>query len=105
MALKESPSKVEESVESVEESTSKVQKFTKEELDSLTDLQVKTQNATLQFGQLALNKIRLEKQEASLKNYIKSLEEEEAKLAKDLSDKYGKGSIDIETGEFTPSEE
>jgi len=104
MALKESISKTEELSTKVEETTSNVQKFTKEELKSLTDLQSKSQNATLQFGQLALNKIKLEQQETSLKNYIKSLEEEETKLAKDLSDKYGKGTIDIETGEFTPLE-
>jgi len=104
MALKESPAKVEESVAKVEESTSKVQKFTKEELEQLTNLQSKSQNATLQFGQLYLSKIRLEEQETALKAYVKSLEEEEAKIAKSLSDKYGKGSIDIETGEFTPSE-
>ena len=66
--------------------------------------QSKSQNATLQFGQLYLSKIRLEEQEAALKAYVKNLEEEEAKIAKDLSDKYGKGSIDIETGEFTPVE-
>ena len=89
----------------VKESTSKVQKFTEEELKSLTNLQTKSQNATLQFGQLYLAKIRLEEQETALKNYAKSIEEEEANLAKELSDKYGKGSINIDTGEFTPIEE
>jgi len=111
MALKESPSKVEESpakveesVAKVEESTSKVQKFSKEELEALTSLQVQTQNITMRLGQLYVSKLKLEEQETSLKAYVKSLEEEEAKMAKNLSDKYGKGSIDIETGEFTPSE-
>ena len=66
MALKESPAKVEESVAKVEESTSKVQKFSKEELEQLTTLQSKSQNATLQFGQLYLSKIRLEEQEKYL---------------------------------------
>ena len=83
-------------------STSEVKQFTKEELKLLTDLQAKSQNLTFQFGQLYLNKIRLDEQETTLKNYAKSLEEEEANLAKDLSDKYGKGSINVETGEFTP---
>jgi len=105
MALKESPAKVEESPAKVEESTSKVQKFSKEELEQLTTLQSKSQNATLQFGQLYLSKIRLEEQETALKAYVKNLEEEEAKLAKDLSDKYGKGSINVDTGEFTPSKQ
>ena len=85
--------------------TPKVQKFTKEELESLTLLQSKSQNTTLQFGHLYQSKIRLEEQEVLLKNYVKDLEKEEAKIAKDLSDKYGKGSINIDTGEFTPTEE
>ena len=31
-------------------------------------------------------------------------EDEESKIAKKLSDKYGKGSIDLQTGTFTPTE-
>tara|TARA_B100001778_G_scaffold298090_1_gene271968 strand:- start:382 stop:642 length:261 start_codon:yes stop_codon:yes gene_type:complete len=81
-----------------------VQKFTEEELTLLKSIQTKSQNATLRFGQLYLNKIRLEEQETILKNQAKELEQEEAKLAQQLTDKYGKGSIDIETGEFTPTE-
>jgi len=85
-------------------SLQKTQKFTEEELTTLRNIQAKSQNATLKFGQLFLNKIRLEEQEALLKSHVKGIEEEEAKIAKQLSDKYGKGSIDIETGEFTPTE-
>ena len=81
------------------------QKFTEEELTTLKSIQAKSQNATFQFGQLYLSKIRLDEQETALKNYAKSIEEEEANLAKELSDKYGKGSINIDTGEFTPIEE
>ena len=82
-----------------------VKKFTEEELEKLTTLQSKMQHATIQFGQLSLSKIRLEEQETSLKNYVKSLEDEEKQIAQDLTDKYGKGSIDMETGEFTSVEE
>ena len=91
----------------VKESTTtpEVKQFTEKELKALTDLQAKSQNVTFQFGQLYINKIRLDEQETALKNYAKSLEEEEANLAKDLSDKYGKGSINVETGEFTPIKE
>jgi hypothetical protein len=80
------------------------QKFTEEELNSLKIIQAKSQNATLKFGQLYLNKLRLEEQETLLKNHVKEIEQEETKIAQQLSDKYGKGSIDIETGEFTPTE-
>ena len=97
MALKESLAKV-------EESPAKVQKFSKEELEQLTTLQKKTQQSTFQFGQLYLSKLRLEEQETVLKNHVISLEKEEAELAETLSTKYGKGSINIDTGEFTPVE-
>jgi len=80
------------------------QKFTEDELKALKSLQDQSQLATLQFGQLYLNKHKLEEQEIKLKNQLKQLEQEEATVAKQLSDKYGKGSIDIETGEFTPTE-
>ena len=81
------------------------QKFTEKELTTLKTLQTKSQNATIKFGQLYLSKLRLEEQETSLKDYIKSLEDEERQIAQDLTDKYGKGSINMETGEFTPTEE
>ena len=80
------------------------QKFTEEELKALKTLQNQSQLATLQFGQLYLTKLKLEEKETNLKNQLKQLEQEEAKIAQQLSDKYGKGSIDIETGEFTPIE-
>ena len=51
-----------------------------------------------------LNKLRLETQENFLQDQIKNLEQEEATIAQQLTNKYGKGSIDIETGEFTPTE-
>ena len=88
----------------VKETTPKVQKFSKEELEQLTTLQKKTQQSTFQFGQLYLSKLRLEEQETVLKNHVISLEKEEAELAETLSTKYGKGSINIDTGEFTPVE-
>jgi hypothetical protein len=80
------------------------QKFTEEELTTLKSIQSKSQSATLKCGQLYLSKLRLEEQESFLKSQIKELEQEESKIAQQLSDKYGKGSIDIETGEFTPTE-
>jgi len=80
------------------------QKFTEDELKSLKSLQNQSQVATLQFGQLYLSKLRLEEQETTLKNQLKQLEQEEAKAAQTLTEKYGKGTIDIESGEFTPTE-
>ena len=80
------------------------QKFTEEELTTLKSIQSKSQEATLKCGQLYLSKLRLETQENFLQNQIKELEQEEATVAKQLTEKYGKGTIDIESGEFTPTE-
>jgi len=80
------------------------QKFTEEELKALKSLQSQSRVATLQFGELYLSKFRLEERETILKNQLKQLEQEEAKIAQQLTEKYGKGTIDIETGEFTPTE-
>ena len=65
------------------------QSFTKEELNQLKELRVKTNQLVGQFGQLHINQIKLE----NLKK----------QLTKELSKKYGDGSIDLETGTFTPT--
>ena len=76
------------------------QKFTEEELKSLKDLQSKMDNITLSFGQTTIQKEILEAQENVLKNDLFKLKTQETELAKLLSDKYGKGTLDIESGEF-----
>ena len=57
----------------LKESTPNVQKFTEEELTTLRTIQTKSQNATFQFGQLYLNKLKLEEQETILKNHVKEI--------------------------------
>ena len=80
------------------------QKFTEDELTSLKTIQLKSQEVTLKCGQLYLSKLRLEAQENFLQNQLKELEQEETSIAQQLTEKYGKGTIDIESGEFTPTE-
>tara|TARA_R110002167_G_scaffold229099_3_gene434487 strand:+ start:942 stop:1235 length:294 start_codon:yes stop_codon:yes gene_type:complete len=95
---------IEKKVPSPSEIIGEAKKFTPQEIQELQDLQSQISNLTYSFGQLSLNKIKLNEQEEFLKSQLKSLEEKETSLAKSLSDKYGKGSLDIETGEFTPVE-
>ena len=77
-------------------------KFTEEELRSLQDLQGTYQQITLAMGQISLSKIQLENREQSVLNTLGEVREKENELAKELTEKYGKGSLNIETGEFTP---
>ena len=48
------------------------------------------------------SKIKLKEQESLLKDQLKLIEEKESTIAKNLTNKYGKGSIDLETGTFIP---
>jgi len=77
-------------------------KFTEEELQTLQNLQSTYNQITLAMGQVSLQKIQLEKREESILNTLSEVREKENTLAKELTDKYGIGSLNIETGEFTP---
>tara|TARA_Y100000592_G_scaffold6002_1_gene8709 strand:- start:2237 stop:2527 length:291 start_codon:yes stop_codon:yes gene_type:complete len=92
----------EEKIPSPQEIKGEVVKFTKEELESLQTFQTKSEQTILQLGRIHLSQIRLKEQENFIKSQIKELEKSEQELAQKLSDKYGKGSLDIETGTFTP---
>ena len=85
-------------------------KFTEEELKSLAELQTKSATITNRFGQLAIAKINLEKQNESVEEEEFKLHEELEGLKKDeqtqldaITKKYGPGQLDPQTGVFTPS--
>lgn len=80
------------------------QKFTPQEIEKIKDLQVKFSQITMQFGQISINRNKLKEQENNLTSELLNLEKEEKNLANNFTEKYGKGSLDIETGEFTPIE-
>ena len=78
------------------------QSFDSKEITELRELRDKINQITAEFGQLAINKIKLEDTENNLKLSLSNLEKEESTLAKKLSKKYGKGSINLDSGTFTP---
>ena len=87
-------------------------KFTEEELKSLAELQNKSAAITNRFGQLAIAKINLEKQneaveeeEFKLHEELESLKEDEQKELDVITKKYGPGQLDPQTGVFTPTVE
>ena len=92
-----------EKIPSPEEIKNEPQKFTQEEIDSLKGFQTRLDNIITQFGKINLSRIKLDEQENLLKDEVKKIENEEIELAQKLSDKYGRGSLDIETGTFTPA--
>jgi len=83
--------------------------ITSEELNEINVLRNKLATVVSEAGQFTLQVEMLESDIAELKVKIseqaklfKSLLDEEQTLIKRLSEKYGAGSIDFETGEFTP---
>jgi hypothetical protein len=87
-------------------------KFTEEELQSLQELSTKSNGITNRFGQLAIAKINLEKQseaveeeEFKLHEELEALKKEEQETLQSITEKYGPGSLDPQTGVFTPSVE
>jgi hypothetical protein len=46
--------------------------------------------------------VRLEQQEIELEDGLKNLQEEEKKFLDGITDKYGQGTLNPETGVFTP---
>jgi hypothetical protein len=83
-----------EKIPSPQEIKGETKQFTPEELNTLRKFQYELENLVLQLGKIQLSKIKLEEQETLLKNELKNIEVEEQKLAKTLSDKYGKGSLE-----------
>ena len=85
-------------------------KFTDEELKSLQELQNTYASITTQFGQVRVSRLNLERQLNGLDEAEASLEESwdknrqvENDLVKSLNVKYGPGSLNPQTGEFTPT--
>ena len=87
-------------------------KFTEDELKSVSDLQVKYNTVTNKFGQLAIAKLNFEKQQESIEEEefklheeLETVRTEEQEVLTGITEKYGPGTLDPQTGVFTPSVE
>ena len=80
-----------------------VKKFTVEEIKEIESLQNEFNQITYQLGQLSISEIKLKEAKKQSLNTLNSLEKKEKDLAAALNKKYGKGTLDIKTGEFTPT--
>ena len=87
-------------------------KFTEDELKSIQELSNKSNEITNRFGQLAIAKINLEKQneaveeeEFKLHEELEGLKKEEQTQLESITKKYGPGQLDPQTGVFTPTVE
>jgi hypothetical protein len=71
-----------------------------QELKKIQDSYLGVQN---NFGQLKMAMFRLEQQEVDLEDKLKAIQENEDKFLNKITDKYGQGTLNPETGVFTPN--
>ena len=89
----------------VKEKTSKTKstKFEDKDLQTLRELQGQTDKIVFSLGQISIQRERLNQSENQLKEELKNIDLKESELGKEFATKYGVGNVDIETGDFTPS--
>ena len=80
----------------------KPQKFQDEEVNSLKAIQSEMDQVIIRFGQIAINREALSSQENQLRTQLSELKGKENTLAQSLTEKYGKGTFDLENNEFNP---
>ena len=85
-------------------------KFSDEEMKELAGLQQAYREKMEKFGQVKVQRILVEQQlnglesaEQQVEVEYKDVQESERKLVEDLNTKYGQGTLDVETGIFTPN--
>jgi hypothetical protein len=78
-------------------------KFTDDELKSLGELQQSYQRITNAYGQIALAKHNLVAQEDAVKQEFESAKTNEQNLLNAITEKYGPGQLDPQSGVFTPA--
>jgi hypothetical protein len=75
--------------------------LTEEELQTFKTLQNNTQALILELGEIEMIKIQIENRYNSAKEFLQNLTNQEIEFTQSMSDKYGKTSINPETGEIT----
>ena len=85
-------------------------KFTSDEMDQIKEIQSSYVGVQQAFGQLEVNRIRLEQQldstqqaSVDLREKFSEVQDNEQKFIEELNKKYGDGSLDLESGTFTPN--
>jgi len=79
------------------------QVLTQEEIQSLKTIQSNQSLLIEQLGLLEYRVLILEKEKEKLKQTLQNQIETEEQIGKQLQQKYGDGSIDLEKGEFIPA--
>ena len=89
---------------------SETKQFTKEELVEVQALRDRMSKLVANFGELKLEQIMHEQKaqkiktvEETLNNEYANIQKTELELVKRFNEKYGRGTLDLESGTFSPA--
>jgi hypothetical protein len=75
--------------------------LTQEELQTLKNIQQQTQAIVLELGEIEMVKIQIENRYNNAKQFLSDLSQQEQNFTQSVFEKYGKSSVNPETGEIT----
>ena len=79
------------------------QKLSQEELDTLQELQEKNRAVVFELGDIQVIRHNLQAREEAAKDFLADLKKREDEFSQTLINSYGDGTIDLKSGEFTPT--
>jgi len=77
-------------------------KLTEQELKNLEVIQLRRTAIKEELSEIGFHEIKIENKKVKVRQFYDETLEMEKKYAEDLQVKYGRGSVDTETGTFTP---
>ena len=89
---------------STKEMSTKEIKFSKEEMEAIAAIKQKYDAITVRLGQYGVEELQIRQAKKLLENDYIALRKEETDYAASLSEKYGAGQLNLETGVFIPGE-
>jgi hypothetical protein len=81
------------------------QKLTTEEIQRILKVQQDTNDIVVELGQVELALYNLQIRKEGIKLRLDELRKEELSLGQELTNKYGDGRINLDSGEFIPTTE
>ena len=76
--------------------------LTQEEIDKIKKLKDRFEDLTIVAGNIEIQIMNLQLQKDQMKSNFQQLQQQEKVIAQELEEKYGDGTISLESGEFLP---
>lgn len=76
-------------------------KLSQQQLQQIKTIQQNNQAVIQELGEIEIAKLQLKKRQQIAQQYFEDLLQQQQTVAQEIEDTFGKGTVDIETGEFT----